>query len=130
MCKPRRHDGGVDEEYVDAVLSMVEQIPTGRTMSYGAIAEEVGVSLRRGGPRQVARVLATFGGAVPWWRVVTADGRLPPGKEVAARRLLAAEGCPIRGDGSSAHVEMAVAAWRPCRPENPARPPAPSRSGD
>jgi len=99
----------VDEEYTEAVLALVERIPPGRVMSYGVIAEVVGESLHRGGPRLVARVLATQGGGVPWWRVVTAGGRLPPGHEVRARRELAAEACPLRGD----HVDMAAAAWRP-----------------
>ncbi|HEY0772933.1 MAG TPA: MGMT family protein, partial [Nocardioidaceae bacterium] len=44
--------GAVDrEEYVERVLAVVEQIPPGRVMSYGAIAEVLGV----GGPRQVGR---------------------------------------------------------------------------
>ena len=99
----------MDEAYVEAVLDLVERIPPGRVMSYGAIAEEVGAAYGGGGPRLVGRVLATVGGAVPWWRVVTADGRLPPGAEVRARRELAAELTPFRGD----RVDMTRAAWRP-----------------
>ena len=41
------------EEYVEAVLQVVESIPPGRVMSYGAIAECVG----QGGPRQVGAVM-------------------------------------------------------------------------
>ena len=58
------------EAYVEAVLSIVERIPPGRASTYGLIAEAVG----RGGPRQVGRVMAMYGGGVPWWRVVRADG--------------------------------------------------------
>ena len=58
------------EEYVERVLAVVEQIPAGRVMSYGSIAEVVGV----GGPRQVGKVMSLEGGGVPWWRVVHADG--------------------------------------------------------
>lgn len=99
----------MDEEYVEAVLDLVERIPPGRVMSYGTVAEEVGALLGRGGPRTVARVMAVVGAAVPWWRVVTVSGRLPPGHEVRARRALAEEATPLKGDG----VDMARAAWRP-----------------
>jgi alkylated DNA nucleotide flippase Atl1 len=50
---------GDQEAYVEAVLRVVEAIPPGRVMSYGAIAAAVG----RGGPRQVGRVMAVYGGA-------------------------------------------------------------------
>lgn len=101
----------VDDEYVEAVLSLVERIPPGRVMAYGAIAEVVGATLRRGGPRVVGSVLSLYGAAVPWWRVVTAAGRLPPGNEVAALRELAAESCPLVADGT--RVDMRRAGWRP-----------------
>ena len=108
-----RKIAGVDEEYVEAVLSLVERIPPGRVMSYGAVAEVVGESLERGGPRLVGAVMAAYGGAVPWWRVVTASGRPPPGHEVAALRELVAEGCPPSRDGT--RVDVRQAAWRPDR---------------
>lgn len=101
----------MDDAYVEAVLSLVERIPPGRVMSYGAVAEVIGSSLGRGGPRLVGAVLATYGGAVPWWRVVTASGRLPPGHEIAAVRELVAEGCPLTSDGSQ--VDIGRAGWRP-----------------
>lgn len=101
----------MDDEYVEAVLSLVERIPPGRAMAYGAIAELVGAELERGGPRIVGAVMAAYGAAVPWWRVVTASGRLPPGHEVEALRELAAEGTPLTADG--ARVDMRQAAWAP-----------------
>ena len=58
-------------DFAEEVLSLVERIPPGRVMSYGAIAEYVG----QGGPRQVGTVMARYGGGVPWHRVVTASGR-------------------------------------------------------
>lgn len=61
----------MDEDYVEAVLALVEQVPVGRVTTYGALARKVG----RAGPRQVGRVMALHGDAVPWWRVVHADGR-------------------------------------------------------
>ena len=68
------------EEYVELVLSVVEKVPRGRVTSYGAIAAVVG-----GGPRQVGAVMSRHGAPVPWWRVVRADGSLPPSHEENAR---------------------------------------------
>ncbi len=96
---------GVDEEYVEQVLCLVERIPAGRCMTYGGIADALG----RLGPRSVGRVLSTYGGGVPWWRVVTASGRLPPGHEVQARRHHAAEATPLRGN----RVDVGAALWWP-----------------
>jgi methylated-DNA-protein-cysteine methyltransferase related protein len=101
----------VDDEYVEAVLSLVERIPAGRAMAYGAVADVVAERLGRGGPRTVGAVMSAYGGAVPWWRVVTAAGRLPRGHEVAALRELVAEGCPLAADGS--RVDLSRAAWHP-----------------
>jgi methylated-DNA-protein-cysteine methyltransferase related protein len=101
----------VDDEYVEIVLRVVERIPPGRAMAYGAVAQVVGEHLGRGGPRTVGAVLSAYGAAVPWWRVVTASGQLPRGHEVAALRELVAEGCPLLADGS--RVDLARAAWHP-----------------
>ncbi|HSE09180.1 MAG TPA: MGMT family protein [Nocardioidaceae bacterium] len=94
------------EEYVERVLALVEQIPRGRVMSYGAIAELIGV----GGPRQVGRVMALEGGGVPWWRVVRADGGLPECHSGEAIRRHRGEGTPLRTSG---RVDMVAAAWWP-----------------
>lgn len=99
----------VDEEYVEAVLSLVERIPRGRVSTYGALAEAVG----RGGPRQVGRVMATYGGAVPWWRVVRADGTLPLCHDGESRARHLDEGTPMRPSGL---VDMAAAMWWPDDP--------------
>jgi alkylated DNA nucleotide flippase Atl1 len=97
------------EEYVEAVLSLVERIPPGRVMSYGAIADALAPASGRSSPRRVGTVMARYGGPVPWHRVVAADGRLVPGHEERARRRLVAEGTPMRGD----KVDMGAAAWYP-----------------
>ncbi|WP_116951224.1 MGMT family protein [Jiangella endophytica] len=101
----------MDDEYAEAVLNVVERIPPGRAMSYGAIADVVGSSLGRGGPRQVGTVMSTIGGTVPWWRVVTAAGRPPRGHEVRALTEFAAEGTPLTRDGE--RVDLRRAAWYP-----------------
>lgn len=84
----------MDEEYVEAVLAVVEQIPQGQVASYGDIAEQVG----RGGPRQVGTVMSGYGAAVCWWRVVRADGRPVAGLEERALARLRAEKVPMKGD--------------------------------
>lgn len=101
----------VDDEYVEAVLALVERIPPGRAMAYGAVAKIVEERLARGGARQVGAVMAWFGGGVPWWRVATASGRLPPGHEREALRELLAEGTALSPDGTQ--IDMRRAAWRP-----------------
>lgn len=96
-------------EHVDRVLSVVELIPPGHVMSYGAVADVV---RERGGTasaRSVGTVMARYGGAVPWYRVVNSAGRLPPGHERRARAALDAEGVPFRGE----RVDMRAAAWYP-----------------
>jgi alkylated DNA nucleotide flippase Atl1 len=95
--------------FADRVLDVVDTIPPGRVMSYGDIAEYLGA----GGPRQVGRVMALWGGGVAWWRVVHADGSFLAGYE---RELLARyrqEGTPLReGAGSSRlRVDMRRARW-------------------
>ena len=83
------------DEYVETVLTLVETVPPGRVTTYGALAEAVGY----GGPRRVGRVMSTYGGSVPWWRVVRADGSLPPSHDEAARAQYLEEGTPFRASG-------------------------------
>lgn len=96
----------MDEEYVEAVLSLVERVPAGRVTTYGALADAVG----RGGPRLVGRVMSLYGGSVPWWRVVRADGSPAPCHDGEAATLLRAEGAPVRASG---RLDMAQALWLP-----------------
>ena len=97
------------QEYVEEVLTLVESIPEGRVMSYGAIADVLSERSGRNSPRQVGRIMSLHGGAVPWYRVCSGGGRLPPGHEARAKALLLAEGVPMRGD----RVLMASASWLP-----------------
>jgi methylated-DNA-protein-cysteine methyltransferase-like protein len=96
-------------EYVEAVLATVERIPPGRVMSYGAIAEYLHPRFDRGSPRRVGTIMAQYGATVPWHRVVSGAGRLPPGHEAKARRRLEAEGIVLPGP----RVPMARYAWWP-----------------
>ncbi|WUM91553.1 MGMT family protein [Streptomyces sp. NBC_00322] len=99
-------------EYAERVLEVAELIPPGRVMTYGDIAEW----LEEGGPRQVGRVMALYGGGVPWWRVVRSDGALLPGHELSALAHYRSEGTPLREAARSAdsHVprlDMKRARW-------------------
>lgn len=99
-------------EYAERVLDVAELIPPGRVMTYGDIAEWLG----DGGPRQVGRVMALYGGAVPWWRVVRADGALLPGHELRALDHYREENTPLReasrsADGHVPRLDMRRARW-------------------
>jgi alkylated DNA nucleotide flippase Atl1 len=86
----------------EAVFDVVERIPPGRVSTYGAIGRLIGI-----GPRRVARALSSGGGAVPWYRVVRADGTAAEPVRVQQLALLAAEGVPVR-DG---RVVLAAVRW-------------------
>jgi alkylated DNA nucleotide flippase Atl1 len=96
-------------DFASRVLDVADSIPPGRVMSYGDVAEYLG----QGGPRQVGRVMALWGGSVPWWRVVHADGSLVRGHERAALERYRAEGTPLRPsrDGPPSRVDMRLARW-------------------
>ncbi|WP_041833174.1 MGMT family protein [Actinoplanes sp. N902-109] len=97
------------DEYVEEVLKLVEAIPEGRVMSYGAVADALAERSGRNSARQVGTIMARHGGGVPWHRVVTSSGRMPPGHEQEARQRLLSEGVPLRGE----HVDMSRAGWMP-----------------
>jgi alkylated DNA nucleotide flippase Atl1 len=95
----------VDDTALDvdeAVFDVVDRIPPGRVSTYGAIGRLVGV-----GPRRVARALSSGGGAVPWYRVVRADGTAAEPVCVRQLELLAAEGVPVR----EGRVDLRAVGW-------------------
>ena len=44
--------------------------------------------------------MASHGAGMPWWRVVRADGSLPPSHQDEARQSYLEEGTPLRPSGS------------------------------
>jgi alkylated DNA nucleotide flippase Atl1 len=86
----------------EAVYDAVERIPPGRVSTYGAIGRLVGV-----GPRRVARALSSGGGAVPWYRVLRADGTAAEQVRVRQLQLLSGEGVPVR-DG---RIDLTAVGW-------------------
>ena len=98
----------MDEEYVERVLRCVERVPRGRVTTYGAIASVGDVGRRRPAPGRP--VMSLHGGPVPWWRVVRADGSLPPSHDDEARQAYLEEGTPLRPSGK---VDINRAFWSP-----------------
>jgi alkylated DNA nucleotide flippase Atl1 len=100
---------GQPTDFAERVLGVAENIPPGRVMSYGDIAEYLGEK----GPRQVGRVMALWGGGVAWWRVIHADGSFLAGHEREALARYLDEGTPLRRtrDGAVMGVDMRSARW-------------------
>jgi methylated-DNA-protein-cysteine methyltransferase-like protein len=73
------------------VLEVITQLQPGEVVTYGDVAAEAGYP---GAARAVGALLADSEG-LPWWRVVTATGRLVPGHEVVHARLLRREGVTV-----------------------------------
>jgi alkylated DNA nucleotide flippase Atl1 len=87
----------------EAVFDVVDRIPPGRVSTYGAVGRLIGI-----GPRRVARALSGGGGgAVPWHRVVRADGSVAEPVRVRQLELLAAEGVPMR----NGRVVLSAVGW-------------------
>ncbi|MEU6343031.1 MGMT family protein [Streptomyces sp. NPDC046977] len=113
MSEEETADGAPElPAYAERVLDVTERIPRGKVMTYGDVAEWLG----EGGPRQVGRVMALYGGAVPWWRVVRSDGGLLPGHELDALAHYRQEGTPLRpaphaAKGHIPRLDMRRARW-------------------
>lgn len=83
---------GTLTEFEQAVIAVLESTSPGDVMSYGEIAAEAGYP---GAARAVGNILARIEG-LPWWRVVTASGRLIPHAPEEQARRLTAEGVHCR----------------------------------
>lgn len=81
-------------DFTEAVIAVLDALAPGDVVTYGEVAAEAGFP---GAARAVGRLLAGSDGAHPWWRVVTASGRLVPGHETEHARRLRAEGVVVTG---------------------------------
>jgi methylated-DNA-protein-cysteine methyltransferase related protein len=95
-------------DLVDRVREVVAAIPRGRVMTYGDLGHVVGT-----GARVVGRMLHAGGHDVPWWRVVSADGRPYPGAAADARSRYLDEATPLVDDGDDVRVDLRRASWSP-----------------
>lgn len=89
--------------FAQRILACIEQIPPGRVMTYGDVAEFAGIR----SARSVGRVLAGDGGTVPWHRVLRHDGSLAEHLATEQRQRLLSEGVRFRG----ARVDLAQHRW-------------------
>jgi methylated-DNA-protein-cysteine methyltransferase-like protein len=105
-------------ELEDRVLEVLRALVPGEVVSYGDVADDAGFP---GRARAVGHILAVTTVEVPWWRVVTSNGRLVPGHEATQAQRLRSEGARI----ASGRV-VAAPFGRFSRPEAPWRP-APHR---
>ena len=96
----------LDDSLIYEILSAVEEIPEGRTATYGQIACLIG---REKNARLVGKVLsrAEYYGSFPGHRVVNHAGRLAPGWPEQAD-LLRQEGVPMKDD---THVDLKKCRW-------------------
>ncbi|MBA52578.1 MAG: DNA methyltransferase [Acidimicrobiaceae bacterium] len=70
---------------------VLASLKEGDVLSYGEVAEEAGYPRSA---RAVGRFLQENSG-FPWWRIVTATGRLAPGHEARQAELLRSEGIEV-----------------------------------
>jgi alkylated DNA nucleotide flippase Atl1 len=95
-------------DFAEAVLSIVDQIPPGRVLAYGDVAE----MLEQGGPRQVGAVMSRYGSSVAWWRVIRASGEAAEGLRDEALAHWREEGTAlVRGALAGRRVDMSLARW-------------------
>jgi 3-methyladenine DNA glycosylase/8-oxoguanine DNA glycosylase/alkylated DNA nucleotide flippase Atl1 len=105
--QPTDADAAAGGARADLIVRRVREIPRGFVRTYSDIDPAA--------PRLVGRVLATSGEAMPWQRVVRADGSVPKG--AAQLALLRRERVPLRGD----RVDLAAARYPPGPPAAPPR---------
>jgi methylated-DNA-protein-cysteine methyltransferase-like protein len=95
------------DDFTEAVGRVLDRLEPGEVVTYGEVATEAG---HPGAARAVGRLLAGSDGAHPWWRVVTASGRLVPGHEAEHARRLRAEGVEV--DEATGRVRVGTARSR------------------
>jgi len=94
--------------FAEAVLDIVDQIPSGKVLAYGDVAELLGY----GGPRQVGSVMSRYGSSVTWWRVIRASGEAPQGLADEAVGQWRTEGTAmVAGALCGRRVDMTRARW-------------------
>ncbi len=117
MCADRPKPGL--PPFNELVYALVSAIPRGHVLSYGRVAQLLGVP---NGAREVGWALSGLSARrepeVPWHRVVNAQGQVSikgsPGAAFEQRQRLEAEG--IEFDDHD-RLDMARYLWRPTPPE-------------
>ena len=99
--------GGKPSAYANEVLEIVAQIPPGKVLTYGDIAELIG----RGSGRAVGAAMSRHGHEVAWQRVVLSSGHPEsgrPGRGDAAAEERRDPDWPRGGE----RVDLKAARWR------------------
>ena len=104
-------DKAKEKSYRERVFEIVRQIPEGRVMTYGQIADILGEDYT---PRTVGYVMNASDEGVPWQRVINAQGAcstghvvLPPDKQ---QRMLESEGVKFN---DKERCDLKVYRWQP-----------------
>jgi len=93
-------------QFYKEVFGIVEQIPSGKVISYGQIARMLG---RPHAAREVGRAMHHCPEHLPWQRVVMSDGSITAGAFADERReMLEAEEVTFTADG---RVDMEKCGW-------------------
>ena len=79
-------------DFTAAVIAVLEASEPGEVMSYGEVAAEAGYP---GAARAVGNLLRVTPG-LPWWRAVTATGRLVSSQTTEHAQRLRSEGIAVR----------------------------------
>lgn len=77
-----------------AIVGVIENLRPGEVMSYGEVARRAGYPGRH---RLVGRILSMSLDALPWHRVVYADGRFPSVNPTLQQNRLIDEGVEVKG---------------------------------
>ncbi|WP_404285834.1 MGMT family protein [Glutamicibacter arilaitensis] len=92
-------------DYVEAVHQLAALVPPGAVLSYGDVAELLGV----GGARQAGKAMGSSPAWTPWWRILRADGTLTAALAERGNEAWSLENTPRRGQ----RVDMTQARWKP-----------------
>ncbi len=104
------------QTYYEQVWQLVRQVPHGKVVSYGQIAQMLALpggvdpqDYKAFGPRWVGEAMAACPSDVPWQRVINSQGKISarPGAE-RQRQLLEEEGIPFVKD----KVDLKTYQWR------------------
>ena len=100
-----------DKNYRERVFEIVRQIPAGRVMTYGQIAEILGENYT---PRTVGFVMHAAAEDVPWQRVINAQGACSTGHIVLPvnlqQQMLESEGVVFNEKG---RCDLKKYRWQP-----------------
>jgi methylated-DNA-protein-cysteine methyltransferase-like protein len=112
---PRKRKAARPDSSRTRIYDVVRRIPRGKVATYGQIATIAGLD---GQARQVGYAMAAIGRAtaVPWQRVINAQGKISmrsegPAGSIIQQQLLEQEGVIFRGG----RVDLKRFGWKPRR---------------